>query len=210
MYPGFDLYRFLQGLHENLLQQKDEMARLQQSILQLSDEVKALQEKPNTHIDKIEYHFDQLKVEKLEGTLNIGITPQAGGTIEDYAAGQTYAQDLTVKPQPEDIFRSIQEKVYQYLNQEAGQEIKSMESRYNKIVGTEYRQMMIEDVRRQVDGRIREYLDRQSASADAADDSSVEENIVSRIKRDIRTALHNYFQNLPKQGGESNETGGRQ
>ena len=35
----------------------------------------SLKEAPSTKIDRIEYKFDQLKIETLEGTLNIGLNP---------------------------------------------------------------------------------------------------------------------------------------
>jgi len=202
MYPGFDLYRILQALHENLLSQKERLASLEQSILRLGEAVRALQEKPSTHVDRIEYRFDQLKVEKLEGTLNIGITPQAGGTIEDYAVGSTYAQNVTQPPQETDDFRRIREQVHKYLDREAEPEIAELERRYNKIIGAEYRRMMIEDVRRQVDGRIREYLARGSASKEEGGRNG-EESIVNKVKEDIRAALRTYIQNMPEQGGPS-------
>ena len=202
MYPGFDLYRILQALHENLLSQKERLASLEQSILRLGEAVRALQEKPSTHVDRIEYRFDQLKVEKLEGTLNIGITPQAGGTIEDYAVGGTYAQNVTQPPPEPDEFRRIREQVHKYLDREAEPEIAELERRYNKMFGAEYRRMMIEDVRRQVDGRIREYLARRSASKEESGRNE-EEGIVNKVKEDIRAALRTYIQNLPEQGGPS-------
>jgi len=202
MYPGFDLYRILQALHENLLSQKERLASLEQSILRLGEAVRALQEKPSTHVDRIEYRFDQLKVEKLEGTLNIGITPQAGGTIEDYAVGSTCAQNVTQPPQETDDFRRIRELVHKYLDREAEPEIAELERRYNKIIGAEYRRMMIEDVRRQVDGRIREYLARRSASKEESGRNE-EEGIVNKVKEDIRAALRTYIQNMPEQGGPS-------
>ena len=45
--------------------------------------MKTAESKPLYHIDSLAYHFDQLKVEKLDGTLNIGMTPPSEDTIKE-------------------------------------------------------------------------------------------------------------------------------
>lgn len=58
--------------------------RLEQSIQrteQLEKELAELRSKPPIHV---EYHFDQLKVSRLDGTLNIGLSPQAMKDIESF------------------------------------------------------------------------------------------------------------------------------
>ncbi|RAP78693.1 hypothetical protein DL346_06415 [Paenibacillus montanisoli] len=49
--------------------------RLNKRLEALNGRLDAAEAKPSYHIDTIQYHFDQLKVEKLDGTLNIGLTP---------------------------------------------------------------------------------------------------------------------------------------
>ena len=41
----------------------------------MEQKITELQSRPSVHVEKLEYKFDQLKVEKLEGTLNIGLNP---------------------------------------------------------------------------------------------------------------------------------------
>ncbi len=62
-------------------------------------------------MEKIEYKFDQLKVESLDGTLNIGLNPSnLKETIEDLAVEQNVnvnsIKDLT--PYKERITKEIQ------------------------------------------------------------------------------------------------------
>ena len=45
--------------------------------------MKTAESRPLYHIDSLAYHFDQLKVEKLDGTLNIGMTPPSEDTIKE-------------------------------------------------------------------------------------------------------------------------------
>lgn len=63
--------------------QQDQIAMLQSRVDMLCSQMKTAEAKPAYSIDKIEYHFDQLKIEKLDGTLNIGIQPPSDGSGSD-------------------------------------------------------------------------------------------------------------------------------
>ena len=58
---------------------------LEQKISMLQTEIEELKARPYTKIDNIEYKFDQLKVEKLNGTLNIGLNPFSKEAVEDFS-----------------------------------------------------------------------------------------------------------------------------
>ncbi|WP_274650421.1 spore germination protein GerPC [Paenibacillus humicola] len=69
------LSQHLSRLQQTLVRQQEELVRLSRQVDELNTRVQAAEAKPMYHIDSLEYHFDQLKVEKLDGTLNIGMTP---------------------------------------------------------------------------------------------------------------------------------------
>ncbi|SDW58139.1 spore germination protein GerPC [Paenibacillus sp. CF384] len=69
---------FSQHIHKVQCQLDEQQAvinRLSKQLEALNARLDAAESKPSYHIDTIQYHFDQLKVEKLDGTLNIGLTP---------------------------------------------------------------------------------------------------------------------------------------
>ncbi|MBD3918658.1 hypothetical protein H8B09_07850 [Paenibacillus sp. PR3] len=66
-------------VQQTLRQQQEQIAMLQKRVDMLMTQVQTAAAKPTYHIDKIEYQFDQLKIEKLDGTLNIGIQPSGDG-----------------------------------------------------------------------------------------------------------------------------------
>src|SRR5690606_9664981 len=100
---GFNMYSndpsyHIWNLHNQLICQADRLDRLERLIShlqkklddtedvidQLQTELTELKEQKGVHIGRLEYKFDQLKVETLEGTLNIGLTPaQLKSAIED-------------------------------------------------------------------------------------------------------------------------------
>lgn len=66
-------------VQQTLRHQQEQIAMLQKRVDMLMAQVQTATAKPTYHIDKIEYQFDQLKIEKLDGTLNIGIQPSGDG-----------------------------------------------------------------------------------------------------------------------------------
>jgi|GEM_PF-466400 len=66
-------------VQQTLRNQQEQIAMLQKRVEMLMAQVQTAAAKPTYHIDKIEYQFDQLKIEKLDGTLNIGIQPSGDG-----------------------------------------------------------------------------------------------------------------------------------
>ena len=65
--------------------QDKRILQLEQELKRLTEEISLLKNKPPIHVDKIEYKFDQLKVESLDGTLNIGLNPSDLNNIDELA-----------------------------------------------------------------------------------------------------------------------------
>lgn len=80
-WPGWPTW--VTQVQQTLRHQQEQIAFLQKRIDMLMAQLKAAEAKPTYHIDKIEYQFDQLKIEKLDGTLNIGIQPSGDGSESD-------------------------------------------------------------------------------------------------------------------------------
>ncbi|KPC97583.1 putative spore germination protein GerPC [Geobacillus sp. BCO2] len=124
------IYEYFVQLHRYLLWQTKKIRALERRLRSLEARLREMEAQPRTSIERIEYKFDQLKVETLEGTLNIGIAPPgAGGAIEDFAVEPV----KTVIPKPEPVLmRPIQEKVAAYLNGEASETLKRLEQQYGR------------------------------------------------------------------------------
>jgi len=189
-------------LHHYLTWQTNKIKHLEQQIAHLEKEMQELKQRPQTMIEKIEYKFDQLKVETLEGTLNIGLTPNGGTLIEDFAV----SPEKTVVPKPEPVlFRSIQSKINEYLANDCKTILEQLETKYAYPLDETYRQFILQDVQRQIDERIHFYLQQKMNSGYVPDPSSseaVETEIVNKVKQDIEQSLDSFMKHLPKQGGE--------
>ena len=73
MYPNDNFYAILQRMQQSIEQQNHRIKMLEDMIDDLTDNYNELSKTPKTNIEKIEYKFDQLKIERLDGTLNIGL-----------------------------------------------------------------------------------------------------------------------------------------
>ena len=78
-----DFYQILQSIQSHIYKQDRMIQHLQKKMKSLEKKVEQLEGRPPVHIDRMEYKFDQLKVETLEGTLNIGLNPSDLQGIED-------------------------------------------------------------------------------------------------------------------------------
>ncbi len=70
-----DIYTYLHQLQQALQAQQATILNLEDQVRQLQEELNELKSRPSSSIGKVEYKFDQLKVENLNGTLNIGLNP---------------------------------------------------------------------------------------------------------------------------------------
>jgi spore germination protein PC len=197
------LYDYFAKLQRYLSWQTKKIQSLEQRLLLLEKQLKELEQQPRTTVERIEYKFDQLKVETLEGTLNIGITPNGvGNAIEDFAV----QPEKTVIPKPEPVlFRNIQEKVHAYLKKEAKETLKKFEEQYAHRLDDTYRHFILQDIARQVDERIRFYLQQKMNNGyvpTSDNDETVVNEIFQKVKMDIEQSLDLFLKHLPKQGGK--------
>ncbi|MGD7009102.1 spore germination protein GerPC [Metabacillus sp. 84] len=196
MYYGNDVGSYLQQLCQCIQSQQNKIQQLETMIVQMSADLKALKDKPSTSIEKIEYKFDQLKVETLEGTLNIGLNPtdpeqienfeviqkgQQVGKLEREYSGETYAIAL--------------DQLNTYLSEECIMMLEAQEQRHNRKLNDEQRKMVIEDIRKQIDTRVQYYL--KTANFQEGDPEAQADQITARVKEEIAQSVDHFIKYLP-------------
>ena len=80
-----DVYQILQSMQAYIYQQDKVLRDLQKKIQTIEETVSEIKKTTFCQIERMEYKFDQLKVETLEGTLNIGLNPSDLQAIEDFS-----------------------------------------------------------------------------------------------------------------------------
>ncbi|MCA0987709.1 spore germination protein GerPC [Guptibacillus algicola] len=198
MYPNDNLYAILQRMQETIAQQDNRITKLEKKIKRLELKMQEQSQTPKTNIEKVEYKFDQLKIERLDGTLNIGLTPGAGGEmLEDFTVNGQPQSPNSPAASPESI-QAIQQNVQSYMQRDALPQLMELEKQYNYPLDDPYRQFILNDIHKQLDQRINHYLSENGTRSPSASNEEVTEEIVEKIKRDVVKGMEAFIKNLPK------------
>jgi spore germination protein PC len=108
---------YVQQVFNALRIQSEKIQQLEKQLQDLKSDVDSIKSNKTASIGPINYHFEQLKIEKLEGTLNIGITPTEGNNLDEAIVNgkpigeqETATTALSDKIRPE-ILKYVQEEV---------------------------------------------------------------------------------------------------
>jgi spore germination protein PC len=204
-------YMTPQQLYQYIDMLNTKIVALEQKVNELSQELMTIKETPKINVERIEYKFDQLKVESLDGTLNIGLNPSnLKDTIEDLAVEQNVnvksIKDLT--PYKERITKEIQA----YIQTELPTLIQDNEMQFQRSLDPSYYEMVQQDLLNQMPQRIDFYLENIPHVESKQSEEEWERKIISKIKKDIQTALFSFMSQMPEnmEGMNNNEPPGNQ
>ncbi|MDR4945883.1 spore germination protein GerPC [Neobacillus cucumis] len=201
-----DINQYLQWMQMCIQTHEQKIAALEQAIQQLQkqlkqaqEKLKQVQEKPVVHVDRIEYKFDQLKVETLEGTLNIGLNPNDLSGIEDLAV-QNQSLNTPISPK-EQMQRSmdIEKAIYEYLETDLHQIILDAQNKLSIQPNDSYFSFIKEDIIRQLPNRIDFHL-KTIIEKNRSDEhnASIDEMVINSIKQEIQNGVWTFLNNLPE------------
>lgn len=196
MYP--DLYQYLQWMQNHIQSQERRITSLEKTIKLMRDELDQLKEKQPINIERMEYSFDQLKIERLEGTLNIGLNPNDLAGIEDFAVEN---QQLSAPLSPQALMKrsqKIEEEIYRYLESDLAKIIEEEKEKLNIRTGESYLSFIKEDILKQLPNRIDAHLKANKSGNEAIDPKSLDKQIIELLKQEIQNGVHVFLSNLPE------------
>jgi len=212
-------------LEQTVNQLQQTVNQLQQTVTKLQTDISSVKEQSRIHIDKIEYNFDQLKVEKLDGTLTIGLNPSTLRGIEDFSVNGTpvgsdgfpgFMNESMAEAGPESgpgmpgqpsaasgsaIQQDVSSGIDQYLQQEVQADLRSLEQKYRQPLDDGYRELILDDIRKQLDTRIQHYVNQYRGVGFKEPMEAITTGIMEKTKQDILSALETYIASLPKKEG---------
>jgi spore germination protein PC len=194
-----DVYQYLQWLQMCIQAQEKRIVSLEESLKHMSEEIKKLNEKKTIHVDKIEYKFDQLKVETLEGTLNIGLNPSDLSAIEDLTVeNQSLNTPFSPKAQMQRSMK-IEETIYRYLETDLPQIIEDTQKRLKMEPSDSYLSFIKDDIIKQLPSRIEYHLKAQTAqNRSPINDNDTEILIFEALKQEIQNGVSIFLNHLPE------------
>ncbi|MBX9971916.1 spore germination protein GerPC [Cytobacillus firmus] len=191
------LNSYLQQLHAFVEAQEKRIRSLEAAVKKLQEETEVLKSRPPMQIDRIEYKFDQLKVESLEGTLNIGLNPSELQNIEDFAVDN---QNIKAPISPNNHMKrtmEIEDAIYQYLESKLPEIVASVQQKLNVNADDSYIAFIKEDIKKQLPNRIDFYI-KQQQSANRSTQENNNEVIIELIKKEIQNGVHAFISHLPE------------
>ncbi|MGG1396375.1 spore germination protein GerPC [Bacillus salipaludis] len=194
-----DLYQYLQWLLSCIQTQEKRIAALEQALQKMQNDLKQIGEKPTIHVDTIEYKFDQLKVETLEGTLSIGLNPNDLSGIEDFAIqGQSLNTPISPKAQMQRSMK-IEEAIYRYLETDLPLIIEDTEKQLRLQPNESYLSFIKQDIIKQLPNRIEYHLKSIPVNEQSDENKALMENrIIELLKQEIQNGVYTFFNNLPE------------
>ncbi|ATH95001.1 spore gernimation protein GerPC [Bacillus glycinifermentans] len=188
---------YSQNVYGVLQQQAAQIQQLERQMIAIQTELNRMKENPGTRIDRVEYKFDQLKIERLEGTLNIGLNPAEQEQIENFQIGQQPPEiGMLQKEMDGQLLQHARLLVDAYLNEEIPHHLEQLESRYDSKLDETNRHHIIEDIRKQIDSRLRYYA-KHLKPGEFGNPREHAEKLAEHVKRDIIRAIEHFLQAIP-------------
>src|SRR5690606_3295464 len=148
-YP-YDLSPYIRSLYSYIEQQNQRISQLEKILMNIQSEINEMKNTPKTHIDRIEYKFDQLKVETLEGTLNIGVNPVNGQETVNFAPSENNMNIPDIRHPYKNFIQEIHYELDAYLNNESTPYIHIMLKQKMTSLPDEHVQFILDDIRKQI------------------------------------------------------------
>lgn len=198
---NYEFYEYIQRLHLFVESQDTKIKKLEALVQSLASDLNELKSKPTIRVDKIEYKFDQLKVETLEGTLNIGLNPTDLQGIEDFAIE---GKQAVCHPHgPANQFQStmrIEESLLQNIDSDITSIIQQYEQENQVNIEESYVAFIMDDIRKQLPNRIQYHLNQIPIDQRTIEQGNRHENrIIEMIKNDIQNGIYVFLNNLPNE-----------
>ncbi|MFS0671963.1 spore germination protein GerPC [Ornithinibacillus sp. 179-J 7C1 HS] len=190
----YDWNNFIYELQQITYKQNEQIRLLEERITNLE---KQIQENASPTIDKIEYHFDQLKIERLDGTLHIGLSPNDLANIDDFGIPTVHT---TNSPQP--LNQRLIPNLNNFVNEQAPAIIRSLSEKYNKSIDKKLEGDMIHDILGQIPDRIAFYEKEAREKHQLTNSEQLESFIQDQVKKEIYHSLQRFMENSDVHKGE--------
>lgn len=185
-------------MHNFVQTQEARIRKLEKTVQILKKELEEIKAKPPVHVGRIEYKFDQLKVETLEGTLNIGLNPSNLEGIEDFEVGNKGIQTSFSPGEQMERTMELEDSILEYLNTELELLVRRYEEQLCITVDDAHIQFIRDDILKQLPNRIDFYFKQIPIHQQTNETRmQIKDQIEKQLKSDIENAVLQFLKNLP-------------
>lgn len=191
-----DFYQYTIEMKAYLEKMEKRVTDLEIELNSLKNQLKQRELQPPVTIEKIEYKFDQLKIEKLDGTLNIGINPSELQELSDFTIDQKPFPVPNNAQERHQMAESITLEITTFIEQHLSDLISENERELGRNFEGQYDAFIKDDLYKQLHERIQFYLDQFPFNPKQERDLDYKERIIEQMKTDIEQAIRVFLQNL--------------
>ncbi|GIQ67821.1 spore germination protein GerPC [Xylanibacillus composti] len=197
------MLHLVQQMHHTLCLQHEQLRRMEAELAAIKEQLANQQQAPGTHVEKIEYNFEQLKVDTLDGTLVIGISPNETGNIAQWALQQTSGEDAAVGSSEgqEETNANVRERMAAYIRDAVPPMLEQMSEQSGVPLTGENKRAILEDMLRQIDGRIA-YYSKKMPYKEGASAASAANELAQALQNDIHAAIQAYVEHFREEREE--------
>ncbi|WP_256757136.1 spore germination protein GerPC [Cohnella sp. WQ 127256] len=193
------------GWIQRLYQSELKLQQMSEQLTSIQQQLNDIKNKPPLHI---EYHFDQLKVNRLEGTLNVGLSPQGIPGIESLETPDPSCWNVkTEKPdEPAPPIGILQNEMAAYMDNQSTNDLLGLEQQFGVSLEDTHRQNVVADVKKQLNSRVQYYANTSPYPSKGTDDDKQKwfDSIKDKTTNDIQGAFTAYLSKQQQsQKGES-------
>ncbi|RPF52064.1 spore germination protein GerPC [Aquisalibacillus elongatus] len=189
------IWQQLAYLEQKVNQNHQQLQELNQKLDQL---IEHQNESPKAAVDTIEYNFEQLKIETLEGTLNIGLTPHQDLPFEQL--------DLP-EESDEEVLTPMEQQIHNQLLPYIRKDLPKLFNQYvdDQEIDIDSKQkiVLIQEIQDQLPKRIKEHTSNLQQNGRMIIDRDQVPALINHIKKEINQGVQIYLEKLKENHNES-------
>lgn len=199
-----DFYTFINQLASQLKRHEEKLAKLEKAHAYVMKTIETLKNQPPINVERIDYHFDQLKIERLDGTLNIGLNPQDLQEMDEFSIPTPpLRKEQSEKSKVQ--LNQLQDKFNTYLEKELPLFIEKAKKEMGFELDESYAAFIQEDIRRQLPERLAFYSQKLAKTRRNLSVNEEEQEIYQMTIHDIQQAIYAFLRQFPMKGQKGEE-----
>ena len=202
---SYDILSIINQMAAHITKLQEKVKSLEKANKQLTEQIESIEKQPPVTVERIDYHFDQLKIERLEGTLNIGINPQDLQNMDEFGIGLPPNIPNTPNQISTEEKMRLQDAIFQYVDEEVPIIVEDTKKQLGLRLDDSYTHFIQNDIQKQLPNRLEYYLNKLLNEKRHLPFDEIEKQIIQLLKADIEKAVHSFFSQFPMKGGEQND-----
>lgn len=183
-----DWDRYVFELQQYIQNQENRIRSLEEQIRSL---IKNQDNKNGMIIERVEYKFDQLKIETLSGSLHIGLSPEDLKHIEDLALEQSNRLDVSHNVSPLD--QQVLLELNQWCQSFGPHIIQNLANSYNRKIDDSHQTLLLQDIQKQFPSRITHYKE-QAKEQSITNEHELKAFVIEKIQNEVHQSLTKYLE----------------